>query len=90
MENITEETRKQLRHLIDLVWNHVHEDESVPATQVADNLIDKAFDISEESQINQIIADAKSLKVRLVNRQDYQNASNMRDVEKQYLKELEK
>lgn len=89
MEKITEETRKQLRHLIDLVWNHVHEDESVPSTMLADDLIDKAFEISEESQINQIIEDAKSLKIRLVRRHEFQNASNMRDIEKFYIEKLE-
>lgn len=35
--------RKQLRHLIDVVWNHVYEDESVPSTLVADSLINKAL-----------------------------------------------
>ena len=89
MEQITEEGRKQLRHLIDLVWNHVHEDESVPSTMLADELIDKAFEISEESQINQIIEDAKSLKIRLVRRHEFQNASNMRDIEKFYIEKLE-
>ena len=89
MEKITEEGRKQLRHLIDLVWNHVHEDESVPSTMLADELIDKAFEISEESQIKQIIEDAKSLKIRLVRRHEFQNASNMRDIEKFYIEKLE-
>ena len=89
MENITEENRKQLRHLIDLVWNHVHEDESVPSTMLADELIDKAFEISEESQLNQIIEDAKSLKIRLVRRHEFEKASNMRDIEKFYIEKLE-
>ena len=85
MKKITEETRKQLRHLIDLVWNHVHEDESVPSTLIADDLINKAFEISDESQIKEIIEDAKSLKIRLIGRQDYQYAAAMRDLEKEYL-----
>ena len=89
MEKITEETRKQLRHLIDLVWNHVHEDESVPSTLIADDLINKAFNVSEESEIKQIIEDVKSLKIRFVNRMEFQNASNMRDIEKEYLRKLE-
>ena len=37
------DNREFLRHLIDVVWNHVHEDESVPATAVADELIGKAI-----------------------------------------------
>ena len=89
MEKITEETRKQLRHLIDVVWNHVHEDESVPSTLIADDLINKAFNVSEESEIKQIIEDVKSLKIRFVNRMEFQNASNMRDIEKEYLRKLE-
>lgn len=35
--------REFLRHLIDTVWNHVYENKSVPATQVADDLIDEAI-----------------------------------------------
>jgi len=89
MERITEETRKQLRHLIDVVWNHVHEDESVPSTLIADELINKAFEISEDTEIKQIIEDAKSLKIRLIGRQDYHHASNMRDIEKEFLGKLE-
>ena len=39
---ITEEGRKFLRHLIDVVWNYVTESTEVPATSTADNLIDEA------------------------------------------------
>ena len=42
-EAITEEGRKALRHLVDVVWQHIWEDQSVPATAVADELIDKAL-----------------------------------------------
>ena len=89
MEKITKEGRKQLRHLIDLVWNHVHEDESVPSTMLADTLIDKAFEVPEDESLTQIIEDAKSLKIRLVRRHEFQNASNMRDIEKFYVEKLE-
>ena len=34
--------RHFLRHLIDVVWNHVTESEEVPSTQLADMLIDNA------------------------------------------------
>jgi hypothetical protein len=37
------DNREFLRHLIDVVWSHVYEDESVPATAVADELIEKAY-----------------------------------------------
>ena len=40
---INTDNKEFLRHLIDVVWNHVHEDESVPATAVADDLIEKAI-----------------------------------------------
>ena len=42
-ESITLDGRKFLRHLIDVVWNHVTESEEVPATYVADDLINKAI-----------------------------------------------
>lgn len=42
---ITTEGRKQLRHLIDIVWNHVTESKEVPATRTADKLINEAFNI---------------------------------------------
>jgi len=44
-EAITTEGRKQLRHLINVVWNHVTESQEVPATRTADMLINKAFNI---------------------------------------------
>ena len=46
---ITIEGRKQLRHLIDVVWNHVTESEEVPSTLVADELIDKALKLIEDA-----------------------------------------
>lgn len=51
--------------------------------------INEVFDTSEKLQINQIIEDAKSLKIRLVSKHDFENASNMRDLEKDYLKKLD-
>jgi hypothetical protein len=53
---IKTDDRKFLRHLIDVVWGHVYEDESVPATAVADELIDKAV----ASQINVIPGEKKT------------------------------
>lgn len=44
-EAITTEGRKQLRHLVDVVWNHVTESEEVPSTKIADMLINKALNI---------------------------------------------
>ena len=82
---VTIEGRKQLRHLIDTVWNHVHEDESVPSTVLADDLINKAFEINKAIETEQIIEDAKSLKIRLIERHDYKNATAMRNLEKEYL-----
>jgi len=41
-EVLTEEGRRFLRHLIDVVWNYVTESTEVPATSTADNLIDEA------------------------------------------------
>ena len=38
-----EVTREQLRHLVDVVWQYIWEDESVPSTATADELIDKAL-----------------------------------------------
>ena len=35
--------RKKLRELIDVVWNYVYEDTSVPSTSTADMLIDKIY-----------------------------------------------
>jgi len=35
--------RTQLRHLVDVVWNEAHEDESVPDTEWADRMIDYAM-----------------------------------------------
>jgi len=35
--------RESLRHLVDVVWQHIYEDESVPATYVADELINKSL-----------------------------------------------
>ena len=37
--------RESLRHLVDVVWQYVNEDESVPSTHTADKLIDKALNI---------------------------------------------
>jgi len=37
--------RESLRHLVDVIWGHIYEDESVPSTYVADQLIDKALHI---------------------------------------------
>jgi len=42
-EPLSEKDRKKLRELIDVVWNYVYEDTSVPATSTADMLIDKVF-----------------------------------------------
>ena len=42
-KTITAEGRKVLRHLVDIVWQHIWEDQSVPSTAVADDLIDKAL-----------------------------------------------
>jgi len=44
-EAVTTEGRKQLRHLIDVVWNHITESKEVPATRTADKLINEAFNI---------------------------------------------
>jgi len=90
MEQMTKEGRKQLRHLIDLVWNHIHGNESVPPTILADDLINKAFTVSEDVLLTQLIEDAKSLKMRLVSRQHFHHASNVRDIEKHYAEELAK
>ena len=46
-ESITLDGRKFLRHLIDVVWNHVTESKEVPATYVADDLINKAIESHE-------------------------------------------
>ncbi len=35
--------RRRHRQLVDLVWNHVTQSETVPSTKVADQLIDQAF-----------------------------------------------
>lgn len=43
MLNIKDTERKRLRELVDTVWSHVYEDESVPSTSLADTLIDKVF-----------------------------------------------
>ena len=43
-ESITLDGRKFLRELIDVVWQHIWEDESVPATSTADELINKAIE----------------------------------------------
>lgn len=45
MTQISEKKRKELRHLIDVVWGYIYEDESVPATSTADELIDKALNL---------------------------------------------
>lgn len=46
-EKITAEGRKQLRHVVDIVWNYMTESEEVPSTPLADKLIDDAIDSYE-------------------------------------------
>ena len=60
--------RKRLRHLVDLVWQHIWEDQSVPSTTVADELIDRALlvEISE----NKELVDGKLYWVRHVDSGD--------------------
>ena len=41
---LTEEGRRFLRHLVDNVWQHIWEDQSVPATSTSDKLINEAID----------------------------------------------
>lgn len=36
-----EPSHQTMRDLVDVVWSHIYEDESVPSTQVADELIQK-------------------------------------------------
>ena len=42
LENVN---RDSLRHLVDVIWGYVYEDESVPSTHIADQLIDKVLKI---------------------------------------------
>jgi len=48
--NIDQTERKRLRELVDAVWSHVNEDESVPSTSTADKLIYKVFNQNEETK----------------------------------------
>ena len=42
------------------------------------------------TEVNEILADIKSLKIKLIKAQDFHNGAIMRDMEKQYLdKEVE-
>lgn len=38
-------------HLIDVVWGHCFEDESVPSTDVAERLIEKAGSTFDETEV---------------------------------------